>query len=184
VPFELPELPAPPADLTVVSASAFYKNDAPGGVGVQLGPAAFEDLHFNGLHFCHRMLQLLPEWSDRYGGSSLECVRAVLHRPRETAEEAMSTVMDVWWMQLLGDFEPDEFNGVCFACLTGGTLVIVEENPLLIDWSRIKEGADLTEIVRASRDPYGQGTIAALRACVDHERQRVRERARAERRTT
>lgn len=151
----------------VLLISGFYKNDVPGGVGTGL---QFDKDPLAGISMCEDMVLNLRTYQNPVSLS-----KRLLTAGRRTEEDARRAIMDVYWLQEHGFIEPDEFNGSQFICIVENSIINTEENPVTIDWSRLDTGAtDVTDILRASKNPMDRCTIASVRAVADHARKQAK----------
>ncbi len=156
--------------LVVIAIHAFYRNDQASGIGAGLrfdGPDA-------GLAFCRRLEKRLHDY-DRQGLESVLGGLAYLspRRAELTCSEIECVIECVHWLQVREHLVADEFNGTVFACMRGKALISCECNPVT-HGVPIEQGIDVTDILKASKNPCDAGTIAAVRTVVDHARKNPR----------
>ena len=163
--------------LEVLYVAAYWKNDVPGGVNIEI---PFEDDGVDGLAFCIALESLLPEIDQivtvavaEARLSELSRSRAMGRRPIE--RDALDIITLVYWLQERGHLVVDNFNGTMFLSRYDGKIVNTENNPATFDFEHeVPNGADVTDIVRGTDR---RGSEAALRLVTDDLRQRNKARA-------
>jgi len=159
-------------DLVVHGAAAFWRDNEPGGVSVQIDLKSPE----RGLRFCHQLVASLRVLDETPLEAHLTKLRAYSpRRERLSVEEGCDIIAIVNWLQVRGHLVSDEYNGTMFFCTVDGDVVMSEANPVTIDVRERMKGpamVDVTDIVRASKAlTIDEGAKAALRVAQQHARE-------------
>ena len=108
--------------MRIISASFFWRNDQPDGLGVTFGPDGFSPEELSALFAGDTVKRYFVDSDKQLGTHLVECYLAQLadiavqaRRHPLPMERALLAAMNIMWLAERGFIPNDEFNGPMFA---------------------------------------------------------------------